>query len=166
MFLHKCVRSSLHCQQLQVPELFLSKQLSTPWAQAPVASVSDGTGCWTLRWPPPDPPALTALAFHSPLSPSHSVLSVLQDGGGSYRGRDHDKPHQQSDKKGKVICKYFVEGRCTWVRGLSRAAAPGGHGALGMLWRPLPGQGSCRWERLTSERCLGAWTTRFSSQRA
>lgn len=35
-------------------------------------------------------------------------------GGGSYRRSDHDKPHQQSDKKGKVICKYFVEGRCTW----------------------------------------------------
>lgn len=37
-------------------------------------------------------------------------------GGGNYRRNDHDKPHQQSDKKGKVICKYFVEGRCTWVR--------------------------------------------------
>uniref|UniRef100_A0A8D0BCC4 Zinc finger CCCH domain-containing protein 4 n=1 Tax=Salvator merianae TaxID=96440 RepID=A0A8D0BCC4_SALMN len=41
----------------------------------------------------------------------------LGDGGGSggnYRRSDHDKSHQQSDKKGKVICKYFVEGRCTW----------------------------------------------------
>ncbi|KAF7235124.1 Zinc finger CCCH domain-containing protein 4 [Varanus komodoensis] len=41
----------------------------------------------------------------------------LGDGGGSsgnYRRNDHDKSHQQSDKKGKVICKYFVEGRCTW----------------------------------------------------
>ncbi|XP_033014530.1 zinc finger CCCH domain-containing protein 4 [Lacerta agilis] len=35
-------------------------------------------------------------------------------GGGNYRRNDHDKSHQQSDKKGKVICKYFVEGRCTW----------------------------------------------------
>lgn len=34
-------------------------------------------------------------------------------GGGSYRRNDHDKSHP-SDKKGKVICKYFVEGRCTW----------------------------------------------------
>uniref|UniRef100_A0A8C6YHM6 Zinc finger CCCH domain-containing protein 4 n=1 Tax=Naja naja TaxID=35670 RepID=A0A8C6YHM6_NAJNA len=40
----------------------------------------------------------------------------LGDGGGScgnYRRTDHEKPHQ-SDKKGKVVCKYFVEGRCTW----------------------------------------------------
>ncbi|XP_048348823.1 zinc finger CCCH domain-containing protein 4 [Sphaerodactylus townsendi] len=39
------------------------------------------------------------------------------DGGGSggnYRRGDHEKSHQPSDKKGKVICKYFVEGRCTW----------------------------------------------------
>lgn len=44
------------------------------------------------------------------------LLHYSQDGGGgSYRRSDHDKPHQQSDKKGKVICKYFVEGRCTWV---------------------------------------------------
>ncbi|XP_061453416.1 zinc finger CCCH domain-containing protein 4 isoform X2 [Rhineura floridana] len=35
-------------------------------------------------------------------------------GSGNYRRNDHDKSHQQSDKKGKVICKYFVEGRCTW----------------------------------------------------
>nr|XP_056701721.1 zinc finger CCCH domain-containing protein 4 isoform X1 [Euleptes europaea] len=35
-------------------------------------------------------------------------------GGGNYRRGDHEKSHQQSDKKGKVICKYFVEGRCTW----------------------------------------------------
>ncbi|XP_066494360.1 zinc finger CCCH domain-containing protein 4 [Tiliqua scincoides] len=41
----------------------------------------------------------------------------MGDAGGSsgnYRRNDHDKSHQQSDKKGKVICKYFVEGRCTW----------------------------------------------------
>ncbi|XP_060639691.2 zinc finger CCCH domain-containing protein 4 [Anolis sagrei] len=37
----------------------------------------------------------------------------MGDGGGNYRRNDHDKSHQ-SDKKGKVICKYFVEGRCTW----------------------------------------------------
>ncbi|XP_023803433.1 zinc finger CCCH domain-containing protein 8, partial [Cyanistes caeruleus] len=34
--------------------------------------------------------------------------------GGGYRRGDHDKPHLPADKKGKVICKYFVEGRCTW----------------------------------------------------
>ncbi|KQK85013.1 hypothetical protein AAES_43168 [Amazona aestiva] len=39
----------------------------------------------------------------------------MGDGGGNYRRNDHDKPHQQADKKGKVICKYFVEGRCTWL---------------------------------------------------
>ncbi|XP_039217779.1 zinc finger CCCH domain-containing protein 4 [Crotalus tigris] len=41
----------------------------------------------------------------------------LGDGGGScgnYRRNDREKSHQQSDKKGKVVCKYFVEGRCTW----------------------------------------------------
>ncbi|XP_063168146.1 zinc finger CCCH domain-containing protein 4 [Candoia aspera] len=41
----------------------------------------------------------------------------LGDGGssgGNYRRNDHEKSHQQSDKKGKVVCKYFVEGRCTW----------------------------------------------------
>ncbi|KAM4878218.1 zinc finger CCCH domain-containing protein 4-like, partial [Sylvia borin] len=37
----------------------------------------------------------------------------LGDGGG-YRRGDHDKSHLPQDKKGKVICKYFVEGRCTW----------------------------------------------------
>ncbi|XP_033881865.3 zinc finger CCCH domain-containing protein 4-like [Acipenser ruthenus] len=31
------------------------------------------------------------------------------------RRNDQDKSHQQvSDKKGKVICKYYIEGRCTW----------------------------------------------------
>ncbi|KAL8220049.1 UNVERIFIED_CONTAM: Zinc finger CCCH domain-containing protein 4, partial [Gekko kuhli] len=38
----------------------------------------------------------------------------MGDGSGNYRRGDHEKSHQQSDKKGKVICKYFVEGRCTW----------------------------------------------------
>ncbi|MEE6491178.1 hypothetical protein FKM82_016118 [Ascaphus truei] len=33
--------------------------------------------------------------------------------GGMYRN-DYEKPHHRADKKGKVICKYFVEGRCTW----------------------------------------------------
>ncbi|RXM98824.1 Zinc finger CCCH domain-containing protein 4 [Acipenser ruthenus] len=48
-----------------------------------------------------------------------------EDGDGMYceeredcgpRRNDQDKSHQQvSDKKGKVICKYYVEGRCTWL---------------------------------------------------
>ncbi|CAJ0949787.1 unnamed protein product [Ranitomeya imitator] len=37
-----------------------------------------------------------------------------EDGdGGMYRS-DYDKSYHRQDKKGKVICKYFVEGRCTW----------------------------------------------------
>jgi hypothetical protein len=36
------------------------------------------------------------------------------DSGGSFPRSDHNKPHQQSDKKGKVICKYFMEMWCTW----------------------------------------------------
>lgn len=97
---------------------------SEQWGSNPPTCTLDGTG-----WPVP----LSAL----PVSPSHPrsplhlactgpsppflliLLSIptlcsQQDGGGSYRRSDHDKPHQQSDKKGKVICKYFVEGRCTW----------------------------------------------------
>lgn len=35
-------------------------------------------------------------------------------GGGSYWSCDYDKFYQQLDKKGKVICKYFVEGCCIW----------------------------------------------------
>ncbi|XP_010725871.1 zinc finger CCCH domain-containing protein 4-like, partial [Meleagris gallopavo] len=38
----------------------------------------------------------------------------MDGGGGNYRRGDHDKTHPPADKKGKVICKYFVEGRCTW----------------------------------------------------
>ncbi|XP_041090478.1 zinc finger CCCH domain-containing protein 4-like [Polyodon spathula] len=31
------------------------------------------------------------------------------------RRNDQDRSHQQvSDKKGKAICKYYIEGRCTW----------------------------------------------------
>nr|DBA20789.1 TPA: hypothetical protein GDO54_017533 [Pyxicephalus adspersus] len=33
--------------------------------------------------------------------------------GGKYRN-DYEKPYRRADKKGKVICRYFVEGRCTW----------------------------------------------------
>ncbi|XP_018088775.1 zinc finger CCCH domain-containing protein 4 isoform X2 [Xenopus laevis] len=33
--------------------------------------------------------------------------------GGMYRN-DYEKPYHRADKKGKVVCKYFVEGRCTW----------------------------------------------------
>ena len=117
---------------------------SEQWGSNPPTCTLDGTG-----WPVP----LSAL----PVSPSHPrsplhlactgpsppflliLLSIptlcsQQDGGGSYRRSDHDKPHQQSDKKGKVICKYFVEGRCTRVR-----AVPG-PGVLelgpGASWSP------------------------------
>lgn len=43
----------------------------------------------------------------------------LQDGGGGHEGgglgrRNHNDKHQ--DKKGKAICKYYIEGRCTWVK--------------------------------------------------
>lgn len=74
----------------------------------------------SLAPPPPPPPPM---AVHTPLwhCPHFRVfLWPPQDGGGggsgNYRRGDHEKSHQQSDKKGKVICKYFVEGRCTWVR--------------------------------------------------
>ncbi|XP_041092183.1 zinc finger CCCH domain-containing protein 4-like [Polyodon spathula] len=44
---------------------------------------------------------------------SHPLPVSLQDCGP--RRNDQDKSHQQvSDKKGKVICKYYIEGRCTW----------------------------------------------------
>ncbi|XP_044161493.1 zinc finger CCCH domain-containing protein 4 isoform X3 [Bufo gargarizans] len=36
-----------------------------------------------------------------------------EDDGGMYRN-DYDKSYHRHDKKGRVICKYFVEGRCTW----------------------------------------------------
>jgi len=42
---------------------------------------------------------------------------VIQDGtGGDGPGlgrRNQNEKHQ--DKKGKAICKYYIEGRCTWV---------------------------------------------------
>lgn len=101
----------------------------------------------------PSPPFLLILL-------SIPTLCSQQDGGGSYRRSDHDKPHQQSDKKGKVICKYFVEGRCTWVRavpgpgclepghmGLSVSFHSGGHTLWGSVWVGL------EWLRDAS----GAW---------
>ncbi|XP_069500637.1 zinc finger CCCH domain-containing protein 4 isoform X2 [Ambystoma mexicanum] len=38
----------------------------------------------------------------------------MGDGGGGRRHRRYDHDKHLSDRKGKVICKYFVEGRCTW----------------------------------------------------
>lgn len=57
------------------------------------------------------------------LSPFVHVLVcvyVLKDGGGGGDGgglgrRNLNEKHQ--DKKGKAICKYYIEGRCTWVSG-------------------------------------------------
>lgn len=45
---------------------------------------------------------------------------VFKDGGGGGDGgglgrRNLNEKHQ--DKKGKAICKYYIEGRCTWVSG-------------------------------------------------
>lgn len=46
-------------------------------------------------------------------------VHVSQDGGvggdGSGLGRRNQNEKHQ-DKKGKAICKYYIEGRCTWVR--------------------------------------------------
>lgn len=46
-------------------------------------------------------------------------VRALQDGGvggdGSGLGRRNQNEKHQ-DKKGKAICKYYIEGRCTWVR--------------------------------------------------
>uniref|UniRef100_A0AAY5KLU9 C3H1-type domain-containing protein n=1 Tax=Esox lucius TaxID=8010 RepID=A0AAY5KLU9_ESOLU len=39
------------------------------------------------------------------------VSVLVQDGGGQHNKHQGDK-HQ--DKKGKAICKYYIEGRCTW----------------------------------------------------
>lgn len=102
---------------------------------------------------PLSPSRSTPPGLHRPSPPfllillSVPTLCSQQDGGGSYRRSDHDKPHQQSDKKGKVICKYFVEGRCTWVRavpgpgclepghtGLAVSFLSGGHTLWGSVW--------------------------------
>ncbi|CDQ67658.1 unnamed protein product [Oncorhynchus mykiss] len=40
------------------------------------------------------------------------VCVVVQDGGGGQHNKHQGDKHQ--DKKGKAICKYYMEGRCTW----------------------------------------------------
>lgn len=43
------------------------------------------------------------------------LVSVTQEGGdGPGAGRRHHNEKHQ-DRKGKAICKYYIEGRCTWV---------------------------------------------------
>lgn len=71
----------------------------------------------------PSPPFLLILL-------SVSTLCSQQDGGGSYRRVTATSPTSSPTKKGKVICKYFVEGRCTWVEAVRGQGAWAGHTGL------------------------------------
>lgn len=55
------------------------------------------------------------LVNHPPAPFCFLFLRLQNDGGEGPGGGRRSQNEKHQDKKGKAICKYYIEGRCTWV---------------------------------------------------